>query len=388
MGKTESNELTSSAERIDVAGSSNRVQGYLAEESESYVEVSGPEKDAIAFVVAMQESIEAEVKELRSMGKYPPSLIARVNSYYKSLLPLGSASAVRDYREAFRIAERVAYIDIDVPTASKKPGVSLVKRGLRLLVAWYLNYITQQFNNFTSNLMRLISIMDQRLERLEEKASSIESPQMELFERTASLTTQKLLATTVADELKDCIGRILVAECGGGELLQELLSRKLDVYGVDQRAGVLDGLEKLQIDVRNSPTLMHLQRVGDSTLSGLVITGIVDRGTIAERVSVVNHAKRVLSQGSILVLVCTGVPQFADPANHLEFDLSLGRPFSPGTWVEILEYFEFSHVRVINDDTHGNYLIVANSTKVVPGTTKFHFSPVAKVSSEDSSSEK
>ncbi len=367
MKKTESNNSSTTKGKVDLDTSSERVLEYLGQSDATLASPDAVDSAAAAFVLEIQSSIEHEVKELRSQGKYPPSLIARVNSYYNSLLPLGAASAAKDFKEAFWIADRVAYIDIDVPTASKKPGVSLVKRILRLMIAWYLNYVAQQFNNFTSNLMRLITIIDQRIVTLEEKLEATDFRHLELLDKTASIEVLAVFAESIGELVGDSSGRILVAECGTGEMLEELRRKGVDVYGIDERAALLDSLETRRFDVRDSTTLFHLHKLEDSVLSGLIVAGIVDRGTIAERVKLLHEAKRVMGQGSTLVLACSGITRYADASNHMEYDLSLGRPFSPDTWIELLKRLEFSHVRSISSETSDDYLVVASNTKASSG---------------------
>ena len=345
--------------------SSARVQGYLAEASASSEEGQSDETlEAIAYVARVQREIESEVAALRAEGKYPPSLVARIKRYYQTLLPPGSATALRDFDEAYRLLDRVAYIDIDVPTQSQKPGVSQIKRVARIFIAWYLNYVAQQFNNFSSNLIRLIGIIDARIARLEAKFDETDFSAVDLIGVTASLSAQRELAAALAAELGDSKGRILVAECGDGAILALLADQGRDVYGIDTRVEYLDQLEIRRLEVRNAKTLSHLAKVENSSLGTLVLSGIVDRASISDRVAALFHAKRVLYQGGTLAIVSSGLETFMAPENHLEADLSPGRPFTPQTWAELARRLSFSHVRTLFDAKSNHFVVIANNTKI------------------------
>ena len=367
--KIESDGSSHSKSALDVSGSSQRMSDYLSSGTSEPAMPFEVDKDAITFAGEIQASIDQEVAALRASGKYPPSLIARVNSYYRSLLPLGADSSVKDFKEAFWTADRVAYMDIDVPTASKKPGVSLLKRAIRMTIAWYLNYLAQQFNNFTSNLMRLLSIIDRRIEELEKTAALLNFRELELLEVTASLHTLGVFSGEISEILGTSKGRILVAECGTGKLLDIFAAKNLNAYGIDERAPLLDELAARKLDVRDEKTLLHLSNVARSSLGGLVVCGIVDRAPINERVALLYQARRTLLQGSLLVLACSSYVNFSAPANHLEFDLSVGRPFSPGTWIELMKRLKFSDIKVIESPNGDGFLVVASAPELLETTS-------------------
>jgi hypothetical protein len=365
LGKAEPRSQDNETSKVDPEFSSERVQGYLAE-AVAITNESTETAEALAFVEEMQAKIDSRVKTLRASGAYPPSLLARVNGYYESLKPIGSGHSKADFEKILLITDRVAYMDVDVPTGSSKPGVSYVKKVLRMAMAWYLNYMAQQFNNFTSNLMRLLTVVDHRLTALEEKAVTIESPKLDIVGVTASLVLHASLVDEIVGELTNVNGRILVAEFGRAQVLEALASEKKDFYGIETRTEFLDLGELASYDVRQSSVLEHLMAVGNSSLDGLVVSGIVDRGSIQEKTALLFGAKRVLNQGSKLILVSSTMEHFSKVENHMEFDLSIGRPFSSSTWTSILTKLGFSHVKVVEAKDGCGYLVIANNTKVSP----------------------
>ena len=334
--------------------------------TETNVTPSAVDTDAQSYVAQIQRQLEDEVSQLRALGKYPPSLLARVKKYYATLLPPGSSTTAHDFDAAFKLTDRVAYIDIDVATASKKPGVAFVKRSLRILMAWYLNYVVQQFNNFSSNLIRLLGIVDARISRLEERFQTTEFEPLGLMSTTSSIDAQRDMSVDVVKILTGTKGRVLVAECATGQIIGALCEAGIDAYGIDTRSRYLDQLELQNIEVRNAETIEHLAKIGQSSLQALVLSGITDRSSNSDRIAALFQAKRVLAQGATLLVVCVGQDAFAQLENHLERDLSPGRPYSPQTWLAIAEYLTFVNVEILPHATSGSFLVLATNTKIAP----------------------
>ena len=354
-------------DEFDHENSAARVEQYLAQAvADGDATPSDVEIDAQSYVAQIQRQLDAEVSELRALGKYPPSLLARVKKYYATLLPPGSSTTARDFDTAFKLTDRVAYIDIDVPTASKKPGVAFVKRSLRMLMAWYLNYVAQQFNNFSSNLIRLLGIIDARISRLEERFEATAIEPLGLMATTSSIDAQLEMSADVVKILAGTKGRILVAECATGQIIEALCEAGLDAYGIDTRSRYLDHLELQNIEVRNAGTIEHLAKIGQSSLQALVLSGITDRSSNSDRIAALFQAKRVLAQGATLLVVCAGEDAFARVENHLERDLSPGRPYSPQTWLAVADFLTFANVEILPHETSGSFLVLATNTKIAP----------------------
>ncbi len=351
----------SAAEEFGPEASSSRVDEYLEAQTES------AEQDAQArtYLDSLERRIDEEVARMRAEGRYPPSLSRRVRTYYRTLLPDGAASGQRDFDAIFRTVDRIAYMDIDVPTASAKPGVGFAKRTLRTLMAWYLNYLAQQFNNFATNLVHLLGITDDRIGAVEARMDTAAFKATYLLDSSASVQVQAETSARVAEILSDVRGRVLVAECADGSLLERLAQNGLNAYGIESRPGLLQAAESRSLELREAETLEHLAGVAAGSLSALVLSGIVDRDTISNRVAVLAHARRALEEGAPLVLACASPHAFDDPANRIEADLSPGRPFAPQTWEFLLGKLGFDSV-VSEQFGTGQYLVVGGNARRAP----------------------
>ncbi|MDA8196613.1 MAG: hypothetical protein M0019_05300 [Actinomycetota bacterium] len=327
---------------LDPVNSSERVNEYLAEKTDKPKDKSEAER----FIDEARSRIEQRVAELKLSGKFPASKIDRMNRIYHELLPKGTGKYEGDFEAAYKLTDRVAYMDVDVPTESRKPIVGLVKKVLRLSMAWYLTYVSQQFNNFTSHLMRLITVFNVRLSRLEAELDRRSFPPLKFLGDTASLKVVDEATKTVSSLLQDTSGRICHLEAGTGSLAKALREVGLNVYCVETRDNYVDAIEAQGIEVVIESPNLHLNSVAAESLSGLIVSGVVDRASNSDRVELLQNCHFVLAPGSLLVLLLASSEVFDDPSNHLEHDLSDGRPLAVETWTFLLDILGFEEIQV------------------------------------------
>jgi hypothetical protein len=72
-----------------------------------------------------------------------------------------------DLRHGALLLERQATIDLQVPTASRVPGVSLVKRVLKKLMIWYLRFLGHQISAFGQATARFGVTVANRVDTLD-----------------------------------------------------------------------------------------------------------------------------------------------------------------------------------------------------------------------------
>lgn len=288
--------------------------------------------------------IEREVRRRRANGDFPPSLERRLDRLFERFVPAGSDRA--SFPEALRRADREAYFDIEVPTASERPLVPLVKRTLRRLMAWYLNYLVQQLVRFSSSTVRVLHLVDDRLSRLERAVSllgaGLESSELErsLVEARGSrwplAEAVAELAPAVVGALEGTAGRVLVAECGDGRLLADLVAAGIDAYGVDDAAVLVDRVAADGLDVWLEPPLEHLASVRTGGLAGAVVVGFSDRLALDAKRHLVDGLARVVEPGGRVVLLSPAPEAWRRLVGDVEADLAPGRPLAPATWSFLL----------------------------------------------------
>ena len=78
-----------------------------------------------------------------------------------------------DLRHGALLLERQANIDLQVPTASRVPGVSLLKRVLKKLMIWYLRFLGHQISAFGQATARFGVTVANRVDSLDSDVAEL-----------------------------------------------------------------------------------------------------------------------------------------------------------------------------------------------------------------------
>lgn len=126
----------------------------------------------------LAEVIAATAAERAAAPNFPAKRISRIRAAGARL----AASEFRpdDLRHGALLLERQATIDLEVPTASRIPGVSLFKRSAKLLMIWYLRFLAHQISAFGQATARFGVTVANRIE-------GVEADLADLTERVARL---------------------------------------------------------------------------------------------------------------------------------------------------------------------------------------------------------
>jgi hypothetical protein len=135
--------------------------------------------DALPSVVARDDlpraGLAREVADAAAAREaesaFPEARIARIRAAAGRL----AASEFRpdDLRHAALLLERQATLDLQVPTASRVPGVALVKRALKKLMIWYLRFLGHQITSFGQATARFGVTVANRVDGLEDEVAEL-----------------------------------------------------------------------------------------------------------------------------------------------------------------------------------------------------------------------
>jgi hypothetical protein len=138
-------------------------------------------------------------------------------------------------------------------------------------------------------------------------------------------------------------GDILHADCGDGALVAAIEAAGAPAQGVEPRGNV--ALHALEHGCRVSicEALDHLSTRASRSLGGIVLSGVVDRLSVAGVVPLLAHCRRTLAAGAPLVVMAeprgTG-PTSASPVS----EIVPGAPLLASTWEMLLERTGFAGV--------------------------------------------
>jgi Methionine biosynthesis protein MetW len=311
--------------------------------------------DDRAYLEQVRREIDEEVRRRRAAGDFPPSFERKLDELFARFTPTGTHDD--HFTDALKLADRAAYFDTQVPFGSRRKPQGFTKWMLWQAEAWFVNYVVRQLNHFSSSVMRVVHLLDERVSEVEAVAAmsgaaafaeeDIPAPGAD----TAPFTDALLARLTSASSPK---GRVLHAECGDGALLEKL-STNLDVYGIDPGTAASDEAVKKGLDVRRDDILGHLASVGDEKLSGLVLSGSVDRMSLLERRRLLTLAELKLAQGGTVGVVISSTQSWERSVGPVVSDLSPGGPWHPETWAYLLSNLGFTDVATFAGPTSGSF---------------------------------
>lgn len=114
-----------------------------------------------------------------------PGYLDRVRQAAKRLA-LREADST-DARAVLAAVEDLSEIDLDPPTASRLPLVPIVKKAVKRLVGWYLQYFGRQLSAFGQAVTNLGGMLLDRTDRLEGVAGALQADVARLAERVDDL---------------------------------------------------------------------------------------------------------------------------------------------------------------------------------------------------------
>lgn len=296
---------------------------------------AGDEPADAEYLAQVRREIDEEVRRRRAAGDFPPSFERRLDELFARYTPTGEADDA--FTEALKLADRASFFDIDVPVGSRREPRGFVKWSLWQAEAWFVRYVVDQLNHWSASAMRVVHLLDERLADVERDVSLVTGPVLGDDDELSPAADASPFADLLVERLRAGAGdrRVLHAECGDGALLHALGAGGVDAYGVDPGTAAADRAVEAALDVRRDDAVGHLASLGDGSLGGLVLSGVVDRSATAHRRRLLQLAELKLAPGGVLAVVGVTPDAWARLAGPVAADLAPGRPWHPETWASL-----------------------------------------------------
>jgi hypothetical protein len=325
----------------------------------------GPEAAAAAdlavahdYLAKVMGEIDEEVLRRRSSGDLPLRVERELDELFLKYSPMAGRDG--SLEEALGVVEAASFIDPVVPVESSKPGGALVKQSIRRASLWYMGWVVHQINQFASATSRTLRVLDDRVRALQTEFDAQRVLPAPVIETKWAHGPGAWWVDRVLETIAGQSGRVLHTAAGDGWFVRRLAERELDAYGVDPREGRIDRAEVEGLDLREEAVLDHLRAVAPEGLGGLVLTGVVDGMSAAERDAVVALAGRIIAPfGRVVVHSLSEAGWTSDDA-PVEADLASGRPLRSRTWATLFGRAGFD-VEVIDGPGSLDYLVIAVS---------------------------
>jgi hypothetical protein len=322
-----------------------------------------PSADPQAYIQQVMAEIAEEVRLRRASGDLPPKLERELDELFLAHSPIGVRGG--DLGEALRQVDAATFIDPVVPVESERAAGSVVKKGMRSMLLWYVGWLTHQMSQSASAVSRALHIVDERLKELERQVEAQRVPDATVIEFPTSAGPAAWWAETAVAAVAKVPGRVLHAACGDGWLVRRINEAGGDAYGVDPRSPVVDAAELGVLDLRGEGLAEHLRAVAAAGLGGMVLSGIVEGLSGGERTHLLTAVGTRLAPGGALVLHSVARQAWDAADAPVEADLAPGHPLRAETWCRLLERTGYTATAQEGPDG-SDYLVTAVRAGVTP----------------------
>ncbi|MBW8824804.1 MAG: hypothetical protein JF603_00415 [Acidobacteria bacterium] len=306
---------------------------------------------------AVLRDIDEEVRARRASGDFPAEMERELDRLFAQYVPV--ATSADDLGGLIAAAQRASFIDPEPPTtASRIPGVAVLKTAEQKLLGWYFRFLAQQVTAFAHVSSQALETLAKRVDAL---AASTQGAQVALereVRRLDALPPADLgdAVEIAATHLTGATGRVLVVEAGDGALVRSLAGIDVDVYGIEPSVERATALAADGLDVRDDAALLHLHSVAPGSLGGLALCGCIDRLPLDGQLELADLAAEVVAPGAPVVVLGRS-PDAWGRLNPVEADLAPGRPLRAATWAHLLTHRGFTDVLI--DDGDESYAVRA-----------------------------
>ena len=290
----------------------------------------------------VRAEISEDVRRRRASGEYPVGFEKQLDLLFARFAP---PEVAEDIDDALERAEDAAGIDPEIPTASNNVAFGAVKKVIAKVLGWYHTFLAQQITSFAVALHNVVRRLVEKVRHLEEVTGHSERSRVE-SERIPAVRDDAPWNALVLDAVRTTRGRVLVAECGDGELLAQLTAAGVDGYGVEPNVELLEQSLARELDVKPDDATTHVRQVVPGDLNAIVLRACVERRAPGELLELVDHVVRALADSGKLVVCSTHPRAWGDARTLVEADLSPGRPLHPETWRDILDRRGFTDIVV------------------------------------------
>lgn len=160
------------------------------------------------------------------------------------------------------------------------------------------------------------------------------------------IRARQLDAVPYLGQLEPGNGPVLDLACGRGEWIDILGSQGIEAYGVDANAAMIADAADAGLDVRHEDALVHLAKLGESTLQGISAFHFVEHIPLGVLVKMLDDSLLALRPGGILLLETPNPTNLMVGSASFYLDPTHVRPIHPEFLRFLVESRGFVDVQV------------------------------------------
>lgn len=262
----------------------------------------------------MVAEIKDEVRRRRAAGEYPQALLDRLSEIFE--LP-----DERQDPELFAVVDSVRPLHSDRPLIG--PAITLTKRTVRRLLAWYVQPMAHEQTEFNLALLRQLRTLEAQVAGAATSWSPAQPVTSPGLRAVAAARARALVASGV-----DVSGGVAVVGCDA-PLLAELTGSGIHVF-----------------TARTADEPAWVASLARAPRSVLYLAGSLGRATPAESVSIMQLARSALVPSGVLVVDAPlAASAQSDPAT---VDVTMRRWLAPDAATLLLEMAGFESPRRVD----------------------------------------
>ena len=311
------------------------------------------------YLAQVMAEIDEEVQRRRNSGDLPQRVERELDELFLRFSPMGGRDG--SLAEALGVVESTGYIDPVVPVLSSKTGGAVAKRAIRQASLWYVSWVTDQVNQFTTATARALRVLDDRVRVLQRQYADRTTPAAPILELPWAHRPGAWWVSTA-------VGGPAPAGRAGSSTPSPATAGWSARWSRPGWTPTGSSPAPGGSTRPRSPG-STCARSRCSTICGrspprrwprLVLSGVVDGMTAAERDALVRQASLKLAPAGRLVVHSLSEAGWSAPDAPIEADLASGRPLRPRTWVGLLERLGFD-ADVVEGPERLDYLVVATA---------------------------
>lgn len=282
--------------------------------------------------------IRQEVERRRASGDLPAEMERELDRTFAEFAPVDALDA--NFDTIVSKIERSAVIDLSPSVVSAYPGAAQMKQVVAKATAFYVRHVATQASSLFQGVARALRLLGERVDELELSKGAGDPARWRELEGLPEARWSPSSAVSwddyVLEQLGAPSGRVLHTHAGDGHLVRRLIDAGYEAYGVEPVADVALAASDVVPDVRAMAAADHLRILPPGSLTGLVLSGLVEVVTPASLVELVGLAASSLAKGGTVVVLSAHPDAWRRAGPPLAVDLAPGRPVHPETWETLL----------------------------------------------------